>query len=282
MSRNSSIKQKKVPVGNRIRIVVAGAGGRMGRTILNLAYRDPEIKIAGAFERSDSPAVGKDVGELLGFNPINVPIHPDIRECIQLGSVVIDFTQPEAVPHHLEIALKTHRAMVIGTTGLSESVLGKIQGASKKIPIVQAPNMSVGVSLLFRLASIVGESLDDRYDVEIVEEHHKHKKDAPSGTALELARIIAKARKINFESSAEFGRKGMTGERKRGNIGIHAVRGGDVVGNHQVSFIADGERLELIHKASSREAFAYGALVAAKFVAKKKIGFYNMQQVLGL
>ena len=265
-----------------VKIIVAGAAGRMGRTILSLAQRDPEIKIAGAFEKADSPSVGRDVGELIGTPPLNIPVHPDVRECVQFGSVVIDFTQPEALPHHLEIALETRRAMVIGTTGLTTSLIQKIQSASKKIPIVQAPNMSIGVNLLFKLASLVGSILDERYDVEIVEEHHKHKKDAPSGTALELARLIAKARKVDFEANAVYGRKGSTGERKRGSIGLHAVRGGDVVGNHQVSFISEGERIELIHKASSREAFGFGALLAAKFVAKKKIGFYNMQQILGL
>src|SRR3989338_6939865 len=265
-----------------IRIIVAGAAGRMGRTILSLAHRDPEIQIAGAFEKADSPAIGRDVGELIGTRPLNVPVHPDIRECVKFGSVVVDFTQPEAVPHHLEVAIKTRRAMVIGTTGLIKTSLDKIHLAAKKIPIVQAPNMSIGVNLLFRLAFLVGEVLDQRYDVEIVEEHHQHKKDAPSGTALELARVIAKARKINFEQSVIYGRKGLMGQRKKGSIGIHAVRGGDIVGNHQVSFISDGERIELIHKASSSEAFASGALLAAKFVAHKKSGFYNMQQVLGL
>lgn len=278
MSKTKHAKENR----NAVRIIVAGAAGRMGRSILNLADRDPGIKIVGAFERADSSMIGHDVGELIGAPSINVPIHPDLRECVQLGSVIIDFTQPEAVPHHLDIALKTKRAMVIGTTGLSDAFIGKLHAASKKIPIVQAPNMSIGVNLLFRLAELVGTSLDERYDVEIVEEHHKHKKDAPSGTALELARVIAKARKIDLETHAIYGRKGITGERKRGSIGIHAVRGGDVIGNHQVSFMTEGERIELIHKASSREAFASGALCAAKFVAKKKVGFYNMQQVLGL
>ncbi len=279
---NAKAKKTKAEHPHAVRILVAGAAGRMGRTILNLAYQDPEIRIAGAFERAENPAVGRDVGELIGAPSINVPIHPDIRECIQLGGVIIDFTQPEALAHHLDIAVKTRRGMVIGTTGLNEAAIAKLHTASKKIPIVQAPNMSIGVNLLFRLAALVGGSLDERYDVEIVEEHHKHKKDAPSGTALELAKVIAKARKVDFDTVVVYGRKGVTGERKRGSIGVHAVRGGDVVGNHQVSFLAEGERLELVHKASSREAFASGALVAAKFVAKKKVGFYNMQQVLGL
>ncbi len=265
-----------------VKIIVAGAAGRMGRTILGLAHRDPEVQIAGAFERADNPAIGRDVGELIGTAPFDIPVHPDIRECIKFGNVIIDFTHPAAVPENLEVALKTRRAMVIGTTGLSNAFIEKIHLAAKKIPIVQAPNMSVGVNLLFRLVSMVGGILDDRYDIEIVEEHHKHKKDAPSGTALELARLIAKARKIDFQQNAVYGRKGLAGERKRGSIGVHAVRGGDVVGNHQVSFISEGERVELVHKASSRDAFAHGALLAAKFVAKKKSGFYNMQEVLGL
>ena len=266
----------------KIKIIVAGAAGRMGRTILSLAYRDPEIQIAGAFERADNPAVGRDVGELIGMPSFNVPVHPDIRECIGLGNVVIDFTQPEAVSHNVEIAAKAKRAMVIGTTGLTSAIIEKIHTAARKIPIVQSPNMSIGVNLLFRLVSLTASTLDQHYDVEIVEEHHKHKKDAPSGTALELAHLIAKARKINFEPNAVYGRKGITGERKAGQIGIHAVRGGDTVGNHQVCFISEGDRIELIHRASSREAFGRGALLATKFVAKKKIGFYNMQAVLGL
>ncbi|MBI4368552.1 MAG: 4-hydroxy-tetrahydrodipicolinate reductase [Candidatus Omnitrophica bacterium] len=266
-----------------IKIIVAGAAGRMGRTILSLAHRDPSVQIGGAFERADSPQVGRDVGELIGVPPLNVPVHPDLRECVDSGKVIIDFTQPGAVPHHLEVALEAKRAMVIGTTGLEKAFLAKLRAFySKSIPIVQAPNMSLGVNLLFHLVEQVGELLGENYDAEIVEEHHKHKKDAPSGTALELARLIAKARNVNFDQNVVYGRKGMTGERKRGSIGIHAVRGGDTVGNHQVAFISEGERIELVHKASSREAFAYGALLAANFVAKKRSGFYNMQQVLGL
>ena len=267
---------------NSVKIIVAGAGGRMGRTILALAHQDPSVQIAGAFERADHPSVGRDVGELIGTKPLKVPVHPDLRECIRFGSVVIDFTDPEATANHLAIVSKARRALVIGTTGLTPAAVEKLRSTARNIPIVQSPNMSVGVNLLFKLSSLVGEILDDRYDVEIVEEHHRHKKDAPSGTALEVARLIAKARKISFDQNSVYGRKGLTGERKRGTIGIHAVRGGDTVGTHQVAFIADGERIELIHKASSREAFAYGAILAAKFVAKKKSGFYNMHEVLGL
>lgn len=264
------------------KIIVAGAAGRMGKTILGLARQDSQIKIAGAYERPDSQMLGKDVGELVGEKAINVPVHPDLRECIDAGDVLIDFTQPAATLQHLKIALEYRRHMVIGTTGLTPDAIRKIHDAAKKIAIVQAPNMSLGVNLLFRLARLAGAVLGSDYDVEIVEAHHKHKKDAPSGTALELAREIAAGRKIQLDASTVYGRKGFTGERKKGSVGIHAIRGGDVVGDHTVSFLADGERVELVHKASSREAFARGALLAAKFLMKKKKGFYTMQQVLGL
>ncbi len=264
------------------KIIVAGALGRMGKTILSLAQQDSQIKIAGAFERPDNPFLGKDVGELAGGRAIHVPVHPDLRECIESGDVLIDFTQPAATLQHLKIAVEHRRRMVIGTTGLAPDMIRKVREAAKKIAIVQAPNMSLGVNLLFRLARLVGSTLSDEYDVEITEAHHKHKKDAPSGTALELAREVAAGRKIQLDSNAVYGRKGITGARKKGSIGIHAIRGGDVVGDHTVSFLADGERVELTHRASSREAFARGALLAAKFLMKKKNGFYTMQQVLGL
>jgi 4-hydroxy-tetrahydrodipicolinate reductase len=265
-----------------VKLIVGGAGGRMGQTILSLANSEKGLSIAGAFERSDHQVVGRDVGELIGTKALNVPVHPDIRECIKLGNVVIDFTHPQAVGANVDAAVDAKRGIVIGTTGLTKTTLEKIRNGAHKVPIVQAPNMSVGVNLLFKVVSLVGEALDDQYDVEIVEEHHRHKKDAPSGTALELARIIARARGINLERNTTHGRKGLSGARKRGSIGIHAVRGGDTVGVHVASFIGDGERVEFTHKASSRQAFAHGALVAAKFVAQKKSGFYNMQDVLGL
>ncbi len=264
------------------KVIVAGAAGKMGRTILKLAHQDSSIKIRGAFERADHPLIGHDVGELLGEGSLKVPVHPDIRECIEAGAVLIDFTSPVATLQHLKIAREHRSAMVIGTTGLSDLHLKEIKKASAKIPIVQSPNMSLGVNLLFRLAHLVAQTLDDSYDVEIVEAHHRYKKDAPSGTALELVRQIAQARKITPDSHVVYGRRGETSERKRGAIGVHAIRGGDVVGEHMVSFLAEGEKLELVHRASSREAFAKGAILAAKFVAKKKSGFYNMQQVLGL
>ena len=265
-----------------VKIIVGGAGGRMGRTILKLASQTADIKIAGAFEKADHPAIGRDVGELVGDSPIRIPVHPDLRECIETGDVVIDFTHPSATLQNLKVSREAKKGMVIGTTGLSDSLVREIKKASKKIPIVQSPNMSLGVNLLFSLAELAARILDLSYDVEIIEAHHRHKKDAPSGTALELIRQIAKGRNMALESNVVFGRKGETGTRKSGTIGVHAIRGGDVVGEHTVSFLTEGERLDLIHRASSREAFAKGVLLAAKFVSKKRSGFYNMRQVLGL
>lgn len=269
-------------MANIANIIVAGACGRMGQTILRLALADSSIKVAGAFERSDHSSIGRDIGEILGQDSVKVPVHPDFRECVGVGNVVIDFTHPAATAQNLKVAVQKKIGMVIGTTGLSNAFIRELKRVSKKIPIVQSPNMSLGVNLLFRLTNMTAELLDDSYDIEIVEAHHRHKKDAPSGTALELVRQAAFGRKINLESNVTFGRKGDTGARKAGAIGVHAIRGGDVVGDHQVAFMTDGERIELVHKASSRDAFAKGALLAAKFVAKKKNGFYNMQQVLGL
>lgn len=265
-----------------VKIIVAGAAGKMGRAVLCLAKKDPGIKISGAFEKTDHPAVGRDVGELLGEEPIRVFVHPDIRECIDLGDVLIDFTHPGATLTHSKIAAHHKRPMVIGTTGLSEAIVKELHKIARRIPIVQAPNMSLGVNLLFRLTQLAAKTLDSTYDVEIVEAHHRNKKDAPSGTALELIRQVAEGRHSPLDSNVVFGRKGETGTRKSNTIGVHAVRGGDVVGEHTVSFLAEGERIELVHKASSREAFAKGVLLAAKFIAKKKSGFYTMQQVLGL
>ncbi len=254
----------------------------MGRTILNLAMEDAEIKVSGAYERAGHAAIGRDLGEFIGQGRLNVAIQPDTGKGLSAGDVLIDFTHPSATLTHLKAALDSGANLVVGTTGLSDDLIRELEKASKKIGIVQSPNMSLGVNLLFDLVRQAASILDDSYDAEIVEVHHRHKKDAPSGTALELLRQIAEARKIALESKVVFGRKGETGARLKGTIGVHAVRGGDVVGDHTVSFLSEGERIELVHRASSRAAFAKGALLASKFIAKKKSGFYNMQQVLGL
>lgn len=265
-----------------IKVVLAGACGKMAGRIAQLAAQDSELELVGAFEAKDHPLIGKHLGTLLGVEPLDVRIASDIEEVIEKGNVLVDFTHPGATPVHVKSCLKHRRSMVIGTTGLSEKVLKEIHEASEKIAIVRSPNMSAGVNLLFRLVQLVSKTLNQGYDVEIVESHHRHKKDAPSGTALELARRIAEGRGVSLDKVAAYGRKGMTGERDPSAIGIHAVRGGDVVGEHRVSFLGEGETVELTHKASSRDAFAKGALLAIKFVARKKSGLYSMEDVLGL
>ena len=265
-----------------IRLAVAGAAGRMGKTILSLAAKDSEFKIAAGFETKDNPSLGVDIGQLIGQNSLGVPVTQDIAAGLKAVDVLIDFTHFSTTRTYLESALKNKTGYVIGTTALEAQTLEAIQKASKEIAIVQSPNMSIGVNLLFKLAEITAKALDESYDIEITETHHRMKKDAPSGTAVKLLEIIAGARKRDLKKDVVTGRDGEIGARKRGQIGALALRGGDVVGDHTVFFLGDGERIELTHRASSREAFAQGALRAAKFIAKFKNGLYNMQQVLGI
>ncbi|MBU1862394.1 MAG: 4-hydroxy-tetrahydrodipicolinate reductase [Candidatus Omnitrophica bacterium] len=265
-----------------VRIIVAGCLGRMGRRIIRLGLEKKNVKVVGVFEHKENPAIGNDIGELIGVGKKGIAVMSTLSQVIDKGDVIIDFTTPSATIDHLKKALRFQKKMVIGTTGLSTKEKETIKKASERIPIVFAPNMSVGVNLLFKLSRLVATTLGDDYDVEIVETHHKHKKDAPSGTAHELARLIAEGRGGDLAKDAVYGRVGMCGERKKGAIGIHAVRGGDVVGEHTVSFMTEGERIELIHRASSRDTLAKGALVAAQFISKKKKGLYSMQDVLGL
>jgi 4-hydroxy-tetrahydrodipicolinate reductase len=263
-------------------VVIAGADGKMGRALISLALRDKNFQLAGAFERAGNPAVGQDVGILTGGEPSGIYVLESLAPCIRDTDVVIDFTTPAATLDHARTCAKNQKAIVIGTTGLSSKETQEIKRLTKRIPIVMSPNMSLGVNLVFKLAFLLAATLGEEYDVEIIEAHHRHKKDAPSGTALELARRIAEGRKIDLSSYSVYGRKGILGPRKKGVIGMHAIRGGDVVGEHTVSFMADGERIELTHKASSREAFARGALFAAHYLRQRKPGLYTMAQVLAL
>lgn len=265
-----------------IKLAIAGAAGRMGKIILQLAVQDPAFKIVGATEQRGHALLGQDLGPALGKDPMGVKVQQDPVTAFKTADVMIDFSHFAALSENLAAAVKTRTACVIGTTGIPEATLKQIRAASKKIPIVQSPNMSVGVNLLFKLAAMAGAVLDETYDLEIMEIHHRMKKDAPSGTALKLLEILAAARGRDIRKDVVYNREGETGVREKGKIGVLALRGGDVVGEHTVSFFGDGERVELIHKASSREAFGRGALLAAKFLAKKRQGLYHMQQVLGM
>ena len=265
-----------------VRIAIAGVAGRMGKAILTLALRDKNLQVTGAFEKDGSPAVGTDLGVFGGGQSLGIKIGNSVDEAVKNADALIDFTHPTTTEAHLKAVLKNKTGYVVGTTGLDEKILSSLKEASKNISIVQSPNMSIGVNLLFKLSELTAKALDEDYDIEIAETHHRMKKDAPSGTALKLLEVVAKARGRDIKKDTVTGRDGETGARPRGQIGVLALRGGDVIGDHTVSFLAEGERVELVHKASSRDAFAQGALKAAKFVASKQNGLYNMLQVLGI
>lgn len=265
-----------------IKLAVAGAAGRMGKIIFQLAAQDKSFKIVGGLEQRGHPALGTDIGVLIGDDLSGVTIQQDALSTLRNADVLIDFSHFSAFEENLKACVATKTALVVGTTSLTPAMVRKVKNASKKIPIIQSPNMSIGVNLLFKLAAVAGAILDESYDLEITEIHHRMKKDAPSGTALKLLEILAEARNKDVRKDVLYGRQGETGARKQGKIGVFALRGGDVVGEHTVSFLGDGERIELVHKASSREAFAKGALLAAKFLAKKRQGLYYMSNVLGM
>lgn len=249
----------------------------MGRRIISLAVEDGGFEIVGAVEKQGHPDLGKDTGIAAGAQQLNV----EITDCFSAGAnVVIDFSLPEAADGSLDYCVKNKAGLVLGTTGLSDSQRKKIKGASSKIPIVCATNMSVGMNTLFNLVGKVASMLGDEYDIEIVEQHHRFKKDAPSGSALTLAENIAKATGKKFPDCLNFGRHGKEALREKGQIGIHAVRAGDITGIHSVIFSTAGETVTLNHNAHSRDTFARGAIRAAGWLIGKKPGLYSMADVL--
>ncbi len=265
------------------RVIVAGAAGRMGQRISYMVQQHPDLTLAAAFEHPDNPAVGRDVGENGGFGTTGVTIAAGLDEVIGQGEVLIDFTFHQATMQFVEQAAAHGKAMVIGTTGLSAenlAAIGKL--AADHFPCVQAPNMAVGVNVLFKLVERTARILGDAYDVEIVEAHHRMKKDAPSGTALKLGEMAAAGLGRDLDQVARYERHGMIGERPDQEIGIQTIRAGDIVGEHTVYFAGAGERLELTHRAHSRDNFARGAALAAAWVAGRDNGMYTMFDVLGL
>lgn len=253
----------------------------MGRTLIEMALRSGDLRLAAALEAPGSSLVGEDAGKLVGQS-CGIKIATDFGDEVAKGDCLIDFTRPEGTLAHMEQCLKRGVRMVIGTTGFSAQQLARIEAAAGKIAIVLAPNMSAGVNLAFRLAETAARTLGDAYDVEIVEAHHRHKVDAPSGTALRFGEVIARALGRDLARSAVYGRKGEVGERDPGAIGFHSVRGGDIVGEHTVMFVGEGERIELTVRSGSRATYALGALRAARFLKDKERGWYDMQDVLGL
>jgi 4-hydroxy-tetrahydrodipicolinate reductase len=265
-----------------LRVAVTAAAGRMGQRLVALAHQGEGTVLAAATEVSTHGQLGHDAGMVAGIGPIDVTISPDLSHVIGRAGVVIDFSVPEATVAHAAVAGQAGVPMVIGTTGLSAAQQAEVEKSLAGVPCVQAPNMSVGVNLVFKLLELAATALGDQYDVEIVETHHRHKEDAPSGTALRMGEVVARARGVSLETHGVFERHGRTGPRQRGTIGLQSLRMGDVAGDHTVSFGTDGERVEIGHRASSRDTFALGALRAARWVVGKPAGRYDMQDVLGL
>ncbi|MDH3288626.1 MAG: 4-hydroxy-tetrahydrodipicolinate reductase [Betaproteobacteria bacterium] len=263
-----------------LRLVVAGASGRMGRALIDTVLRDAGLALAAALEVNGNPHVGSDAGGLAG-SPCGVKITDDVAKALAGCDVLVDFTRPEGTMAHLAACRKQGVRLVIGTTGFSDAQKKNIAEAAREIPIALSPNFSVGVNVAFRLLEVAAKALGKGYDVEIVEAHHRHKVDAPSGTALRMGEVVAQALGRDLKQCAIFGREGVTGERKDETIGFATVRGGDLVGEHTVMFIGGGERVEIAHRASSRANFANGALRAARFLISRPSGLYDMADVLG-
>jgi 4-hydroxy-tetrahydrodipicolinate reductase len=264
----------------RIKAIVVGAAGKMGGRIINIIKETPSIELFRAIERSDHPSIGRDIGEIVGLGTIGIPLEGGLRK--DGGDVIINFSNPQASIESLEFAKETGLAIVIGTTGLSPEQIERVKGLSKEVRCVFSPNMSVGVNVMFKIVQEVAKVLGPEYDIEILEAHHHLKKDSPSGTAVKLGELIATAVGRDFRRVGIYGRKGMIGERTKEEIGMQVIRAGDIVGEHTVLFGGIGERLEIIHRAHSRDNFARGAVRAALWVVDQPNGLYDMQDVLGL
>ncbi len=264
-----------------IRVGVVGAGGRMGALITQGVLSQADMQLAGALETAAHPIVGRDPGLSLGGGPTGITVTARREEAFAECDVIIDFSVPQATLENARYAALEHKALVIGTTGMDEQQRRTIAELAERTPMVMAPNMSIGVNVMFKVAGLVARLLED-YDIEIVETHHRHKQDAPSGTAIGLAEAVARARGVSLAEHARYARHGIIGERPAGQIGIQSLRAGDVVGDHTVMFAGGGERIELTHRAHSRANFAQGAVRAAHWVVSQGPGLYTMLDVLGL
>jgi 4-hydroxy-tetrahydrodipicolinate reductase len=265
-----------------MRIAVVGASGRMGICLIKAAALAKNAELAVAVSRPDSLAIGRDAGELAGISVVGVKVVDNLAAVVDQFDVLIDFTRPDASMAFIETCREAGKKLVIGTTGYSDAQKAVIAKAAKDVAIVMAPNMSVGVNLSLKLLALAAKVMGDYTDIEVIEAHHRHKVDAPSGTALRMGEVIADALGRDLKDCAIYGREGNTGERDRKTIGFSTIRAGDIVGEHTVMFADDGERVEITHKATSRMTFANGAVRAAVWLADKDSGLYDMQDVLGL
>jgi 4-hydroxy-tetrahydrodipicolinate reductase len=264
-----------------LRIAIAGASGRMGRMLIEAVTAADDCVLAGALDRPGTPALGHDATAWLGRTS-GVAITDDLRAGLADAQVLIDFTRPEGTLAHLAVCRDLGVKAVIGTTGFSDAQKAEITDHAKHIAIMMSPNMSVGVNVAFKLLDLAARALNEGYDIEVIEAHHRHKVDAPSGTALAMGEVVAKALGRNLKDCAVYGREGVTGERDPSTIGFATVRGGDIVGDHTVLFAGTGERIEITHKSSSRVTYAQGSLRAARFLASRSSGLFSMNDVLGL
>jgi len=264
-----------------LKIAVAGASGRMGRMLIEAIQNADDMVLAGALDVPGSPSLGTDAAAFLG-KPAGVAIESDLAKGLADADFLIDFTRPEGTLKHAEYCAAHGIKMIIGTTGLEQEARNAIALAAQKTAIMQSPNMSIGVNVTLKLLEMAAKSFTHGYDIEIIEAHHRHKVDAPSGTALKMGEVIADAIGVKLDDVAVYAREGITGERDPSSIGFSAIRGGDIVGDHTVLFAGIGERIEITHKSSSRVTYAHGSLRAARFLADKSTGLYDMQDVLGL
>ncbi len=265
-----------------MRIAVVGATGRMGLCLIKAAAMAKNAELTVAVSRPESLAIGRDAGEFAGMGVVGVKVGDNLASVVDQFDVLIDFTRPDASMAFIDVCREAGKKIVIGTTGYSDAQKTHINDASKDVAIVMAPNMSVGVNLSLKLLALTAKVMGDYTDIEVIEAHHRHKIDAPSGTALRMGEVVADALGRNLKDCAVYGREGNTGERDRKTIGFSTIRAGDIVGEHTVMFADDGERVEIIHKATSRMTFANGAVRAAVWLADKNSGLYDMQDVLGL
>jgi 4-hydroxy-tetrahydrodipicolinate reductase len=271
----------KMNDSKQIAVAIAGASGRMGRMLIEIVLQSSDLRLVGAIDIPSSPMIGNDATGFLG-KASGVSVLSDVHASLQNADVLIDFTRPEGTMSHLKVCRELGVKLVIGTTGFTSEQKAEIQEASKHIAIVMAPNMSVGVNVTMKLLEIAAKALSADYDIEIIEAHHKHKVDAPSGTALKMGEVIAKAQNIDFDANAVFVREGHTGPRRAGSIGFATVRAGDIVGDHTAMFAGEGERIEITHRSSSRSNYAQGSMKATRFLALKKTGLFDMFDVLDL
>ncbi len=265
-----------------LNLAVTGAAGRMGRNLIQAAYENSNCQLGAAIEHESSPFIGHDAGEMAGLGSLNKKLVSQLGDATDDFHTLIDFTRPEVTLQNLNTCVANGKNIVIGTTGFNDEEKQQIQKASESIGVIFAPNMSVGVNLCFKLLDIAARVLGDDVDIEVIEAHHRHKVDAPSGTALRMGEVVADALGRNLDDCAVYGRQGVTGERDRKTIGFETIRAGDIVGDHTVMFAGIGERVEITHKASSRMTFANGAIRAALWLEDKDNGLYDMQDVLDL